>query len=196
MKIIGIAGGSGAGKSTVSYCLVDAYPEKYEVVNLDDYQKLKTDPDLPMLHGMINWDHPDIILWDNLIADLEKLAHNQSVTINTWAHRSNPEYPIHRKMFSRTISPKPILIVEGYLALYNKKLRDRYDKSFYLELDENARNERRDKGTIVTDTDYEELVMKPMFNEFVEPSKRFADVVIDVSGLSVDKISSYIVAGI
>ena len=192
MKIIGIAGGSGAGKSTVSYSLVDAYPETYEVVNLDDYQKLKTDSDLPMLHGMINWDHPDIILWDNLIADLEKLAHNQSVTINTWAHRSNSDYVVHGIMKPRTITAKPIIIVEGYLALHNPILMSMYDKSYFFKLDEGVRAGRRDKDAIIQEDDYENLILTPMFEKYVLPTKEVADEVIDVSSLSVEEIADAI----
>ena len=64
MNIIGIAGGSGSGKSTLSYRLVDTYPDKIELLNLDDYQKVgDSESDLPTLQGMINWDHPNIIRW-------------------------------------------------------------------------------------------------------------------------------------
>ena len=71
MKIIGIAGGSGAGKSTVSYALEDENPNNIEVLNFDDYQKVGTDETRPMIDGKTNWDHPDIIRWDDLISDIQ-----------------------------------------------------------------------------------------------------------------------------
>src|SRR3546814_13096312 len=67
------SGGSGSGKSTVSYSIVDSNPEKFEVINLDDYQKVGETTGLPMVGDMINWDHPDIIRWDDLIRDVNKL---------------------------------------------------------------------------------------------------------------------------
>lgn len=192
MKIIGIAGGSGAGKSTVSYALIDAFPDKFEVINLDDYQKLKTDSNLPMMNGGINWDHPDIILWDKLIGDVQKLKNSESVTINVWAHRSNKDYFKHGQMISRTIYPKPVILLEGYLALYNPELNKIYDRSYYLEIDNETRNERRDKS--VGNDDYEAKVLIPMHKKYVESTKANADEVIDVSEMSVDEIKNKILS--
>jgi len=192
MKIIGIAGGSGSGKSAVSYALVDAEPATFEVLNFDDYQKIRTDPDLPMLERMINWDHPDAIRWDDLLADLAKLQVGQPVTINTFAHRSNPDYAEHRRMISRTIEPKPILIVEGYLALHNPELNQLFDKKYYLELDDETRASRRDKDRLIADGGYQEKVLKPMYEKYILPTRENADVVIEVSGRSVEEVSQRI----
>jgi uridine kinase len=190
MKIIGIAGGSGAGKSTASYALVDSNPDKFEVINIDDYQKLKTDPELPMIHGGINWDHPDIILWDKLIKDVRKLMSGEKVAIKVWAHRSNPDYAVHKKMIPRTIHPKPVLIVEGYLALYNPELNELYDRAYYFDVNEGVRKKRRDKS--VGGDDYVAKVLVPMHKKYVEPTKANADEVIDVSDMTVDKIKDKI----
>lgn len=188
MKLIGIAGGSGAGKSTLSYALVDADPERFEIINMDDYQKHRSDPDLPMWSGGVNWDHPDIIRWDKLLADVKRLKDGHSVTIDTWAHRSNPDYFTHHRMIPRTIEPKPIVLLEGYLALYDARLNRLYDRTFYFDIDDETRNARRDKnvgaGSYITD------VLMPMHKQYVEPSKTHADIVVDVSGLSVDKVKA------
>lgn len=194
VKIIGIGGGSGAGKSAVSYALADRYPEIYEVINLDDYQKLSTAPNLPMLNEKINWDHPDILRWDVLINDIDLLKNGQPIEISTWAHRSNPDYAIHGNMTPRKIEPKPVMIVEGYLALYHNTLLKLYDKSFYLKLDEEVRNSRRDKNRVIKDDEYEADVLKPMFHEYVEPTRDQADVVIDILNKSIDEVCDEIEA--
>lgn len=188
VKIIGIGGGSGSGKSSVAYALVDRHPQKYEVINLDDYQKLKTDPNLPMVDEIINWDHPDIIRWDLILQDINALKNGETIEIQSWAHRSNPEYSKHGKMVTRKIEPKGVIIIEGYLALYHNSLLNLYDKSFFLKLDEKTRNERRDKGEVIKVDSYDKLVLKPMFHEYVEPTRDQADVVIKVFNKTVDQV--------
>lgn len=196
MQFIGIAGGSGSGKSSVSYALVDDEPNKFEVINLDDYQKLRTDPNLPKLAGMINWDHPDIIRWDDLISDIHKLKKGQSVTVDVWAHRSNPDYFKHYKLKPRTIKPKPVVIIEGYLTLFNPAVRKLLGRAYYFDLDEKTRNWRRDKGAVLKQDAYLTRVLEPMHSMFVEPTKAYADKVIDVSSKSVQEIAAILRADI
>jgi uridine kinase len=188
MKIIGIAGGSGSGKSSVSYALVDEKPDLFEVINLDDYQKPRDDPHLPMVEGMVNWDHPDIIRWNDLLADLKQLKSGNSVTIEVWAHRSNPDYFKTYKTIPRTLEPKSIILVEGYLALYNRELNALYDKMYYFELDKETRNWRRDKGAVLSKDEYLKKVLEPMHDQFVEPTKQNADSVIDVSNMTIEEV--------
>lgn len=185
MKIIGIAGGSGAGKSTISYKLVDSYPEIFEVLNLDDYQKLKTSSNLPMVEDMINWDHPDIILWDELLKDIETLKSGKSVEIQTWSHRSNPDYHKHGKMIPRKIYSKKKLIVEGYLSLWKEELRSQYLRRHYLDLHYSERMKRRNK---FIDPKYIKRVLIPMHKKYVEPTKKYADQIYDVSSLDEDQV--------
>lgn len=168
MLVIAIAGGSGSGKSTVSYRLVDTYPDIFEVVNLDDYQKLKDDPDLPKIDGMINWDHPDVIRWSDLLTDIKILERDSHVTIQTWSHCSNPDYFQHGNMIPRAIHPQKVLIIEGYLALWNKDLRRLYKRSYYLDSDEPTMLRRRKK---FKNSDYEAKVLIPMHKKYVEPTK-------------------------
>lgn len=196
MLIIGIAGGSGAGKSTVSYSLVDADPDRFEVLNLDDYQKVKDSTDLPMMHGMVNWDHPDAVNWPKLRQDIEALREGHTIHLDVWAHRSNPDYAQHKQLKSRTIYPKPVVIVEGYLALYKEAI-DLYDKTFYLDLDADSRFQRRLKARggqdlLITENEYPEKVLKPMHQLYVEPTKHKADVIIAVQGKSVPEITKLI----
>lgn len=190
MKIIGIAGGSGSGKSTISYQLVDNFPNIFEVLNLDDYQKLKTSSNLPTVSKMINWDHPDIILWNRLLGDLKTLQKGKSVTIQTWSHRSNPNYHKHGKMISRKILPKKVLIIEGYLSLWHKNLRKLYDRKYYLHLDHKERMKRRNK---FMDKTYERKVLLPMHKKYVKPTSNYADVIYNVGTLDKAQVFERIV---
>jgi len=192
MKIIGIAGGSGAGKSTISYALEDDDPDSIEVLNIDDYQKRPNTENLPMIDGVINWDHPDIILWDELIHDLTSLRGGKSIKLDVWAHRSNPDYSVHRQLQSRTINPKQILIVEGYLALHSAAVRAFFDTSFYLDVTPEIRSKRRGKNNVIGSDDYEKNVLIPMHEMYVEPSKKYADVILDVSLLSISTVCQLI----
>lgn len=192
MLLIGIAGGSGSGKSSISYKLVDSDPIRFEVLNLDDYQKLKTDINLPMFNGKINWDHPDIIRWDDLLKDIQYLENGKDVSINSWSHRSNPNYAQHGEMTPRTIQPKPVLIIEGYLALYNKSLNNMYERKYYLDLDETALLARRGKNEIIDDGGYEKEILIPMHRKYVEPTKKIADKIIDVSSKSIEEVEDII----
>ncbi len=189
-KLVGIAGGSGAGKSTVCYELLDSHPDLFEVINLDDYHKKKTEPDLPMIDGRINWDHPDIITWEKLLADIGTLLSGNEVVIETWSHRSNPDYAQHRTMIPRTIKPAPIMLLEGYLALYNDELNTKYARKYYLELDDTTRNSRRGKNGLAGGEGYVESVVLPMHRQYVEPTKTKADKVLDVSQMSVSDVCS------
>jgi uridine kinase len=192
MKIIGIAGGSGSGKSSVTYSLVDEDPEQYEMLNFDDYHKWRTEPNLPTLHGMINWDHPDIINWQDLIDDLERLKQGEPITVQTWSHRSNVDYDTTRERIPRTVYPHPVLIVEGYMLLHDPDLRKLFDTTYYLELDELTRHARRDKINTVGFSEYNEKILKPMHWQYVEPTKALADHVIDIGSLSVPEIAAII----
>lgn len=88
--LVAIAGGSGSGKSTLACGLLDDYPEKVEIIHFDDYMKKREE--VPRLHDMPNFDDPNAIDWDKLIADLHKLLAGQSVEVMTKSERWNPDY--------------------------------------------------------------------------------------------------------
>lgn len=184
MKVIAIAGGSGAGKSTVSYELIDSDPAHFEVLNLDDYQKVGNSGSLPIVEGMKNWDHPDAVDWNILRRDIAALRAGNAVLLNVWAHRSNTDFAHTRQRIPRVVEPKAIMIVEGYLALYDA-MNGIYDQSFYLDLDEGTRLERRKQARSGNDSlsgnpHYNDLILQPMHHLYVEPTKSRADVVINV----------------
>ena len=192
MKIIGLAGGSGAGKSTVCEYLLDKGPDTYEVMSLDDYQKLKTDKSLPRLNGKINWDHPNAIDWPKLKQDLESLTSGLTIQTQVWTSSFNPDYHKTGKMIARKVSPRPILILEGYLALYSSEINKFYSTTIFLDLDTKTRNERRGKNDLVGDPDYINQVLTPMHDQYVEPTKYNADLLIDVKDKTVEDITQEI----
>ena len=185
MKIIAIAGGSGAGKSTLTYKLIDSDPETFEVIHLDDYQKWKTDPDLPMVGEMANFDHPDVIQWQKLIEDIKSLSKGRNVEVLTWGQRPDVDYSARTQRVNREIIPKKILIVDGYLSLWNPELRSLYDRKYFLDLAEDKRLNRRNKFIY---PEYRDQVLIPMHNKYIEPTKEYADLIINSENLDAKQI--------
>ena len=195
VKIIAIAGGTGAGKSTVAYALADKYPEKISILHLDDYQwhgenRVK----VPLFNGIRNWDHPDVIDWNALIIDLKKLKAGQEITLMSKSERvvprkikDNDETPTPR--LPLTIQPKEVILLEGYLALWNPQVRELLDYSFYLDAGHDVRMQRR---TNFLNKEYEEKVLVPMQKEYVESTKKFANEVIDVSKFDIPQVRDII----
>jgi uridine kinase len=182
---IGIAGGTGVGKSTLCHGLMDVHPGKIGLVQLDDY--FKPEDLVPLYDGHKNWDCPEALYLDKLIEDVSILRSGQSVTISTKNERLNPDYATTDRRIPVVFKPKPLLLVEGYLVLHDARLRELLDVSIFLELDHVTRLKRRvhfmyDK--------YEQEVLVPMHERYVEPTKQFADYVISVSELSAQQVLS------
>ena len=176
---IGIAGGSGAGKSTLCTTLLDTYPDQIGMVQLDDY--FKPSKDVPVYAGRENWDHPNALYLDRLVNDLGVLGQGKPALINTKNERLNPEYVHTEQRKPVEFQPKPIMLVEGYLVLRDERIRDMLATSIWLEVDHNTRWKRR---VHFKDSEYEEKVIKPMYKEFAEPTKQYAENIIDVTNLS------------
>ena len=184
MTIIGIAGGTGSGKTTVVRKIKEALPPHYvTVVPLDSYYNDTT--------GMteeerkaINFDHPDAFDWKLLIDHMKKLRNGEAVEQPTYSYIISNRLPetIH-------VEPKPVIIIEGIMALSNKKMRDMMDLKIFVDTDSDVRlirNIRRDvveRGrTVDMVLDRYEAVLKPMHEQFIEPTKKFADVIIPWGG--------------
>lgn len=182
---IAIAGGSGAGKSSLARAFVDAHTEQTSILHLDDYRKEKEL--LPRVGAFINWDHPNTIYWDQLVADLAELKSGGAVTI----HKRNERFDSHglsNADTSRTVEPARFILVDGYLALWHKGVRSFCDFSIFLDLSNEQRIARRKKFNDVEDGHaYFEAVLIPMHDQFVEPTKQYADVIIDVENISKDE---------
>jgi uridine kinase len=185
MKIISIDGGSGSGKSTLASRLVDKYTDRIETINLDKYKIGSINKtDFPLVKGMVDWDNPSIIRWQKLLNDIKTLRNETPVTIEI---RSvlKPQELIYKKTKFRTIYPKEILIIEGCLSLWHEGLRSLYSRKYFLLLDQKTRFLRRDK---IVDPDYDKEIHIPAQSKYVEPTKKFADIVLDASKLNADQV--------
>ncbi|MFA6325339.1 MAG: hypothetical protein WCX46_03900 [Candidatus Paceibacterota bacterium] len=180
---IGIIGGSGAGKSTLCDTLISKYPEQIEAVRLDDYFKPKDEQ--PKVGDILNFDHPDSLYFDKLADDLKELSQGNSVIINTRNTKLNPKYEETKIKIPFEFKPKPIILVEGFLILTNKKIREILDESIYLDIEHNKRWERR---VHFKNDEYEKKVIIPMHNEHIEPTKKYASHIIDVSNLTKEQV--------
>ncbi len=188
--LVAIAGGTGVGKSTLANGLMDEYLGEVEVVNLDDYMKPKEQ--VSLLHGMHNFDNPNTINWEKLVADLKTLLSGNAVEVMTKNLRFNPDFYKRGKLrVLRIIQPKKVILVEGFLALYNEELSKMFDCSIYLEAPLKATVQRRTK--IMENSDkYNELVVKPMHEMHVAPTKVRADLIIDVSGKTAEEVKQIV----
>lgn len=188
--LVAIAGGTGVGKSTLAHGLMDEYPEEVEVVNLDDYMKPKEQ--VSLLHGMHNFDDPKTIDWEKLIGDLKALLSGNSVEVMTKNLRFNPDFYKRGKLrIPRTIQPKRVILVEGFLVLYNEALKKMFDYSVYLDASLKATMQRRTK--IMENSDnYNKLVVEPMHEMHVAPTKVRADLIIDVSEKTAEEVKQIV----
>ncbi len=178
VSFIGIAGGSGSGKSTLCFGLWDKYPDKIAIVHLDDYFRKREE--FPLMGGMPNADHPNVIRFDDFLKDLETLRAGQAIKVKTKSERLNPRYKEIGKI-EVEIQPKPIILAEGYLALWDKRVRNLFATSLFLDMPHEARYARR---AHFKDSEYEKKVLIPMHGEHVEPTKQYAKHIIDVATLS------------
>ena len=183
--VIGVAGGSGCGKSTLSYGLKAKYPDIIEVVHFDDYQKEETD--VPFLDGIRNWDHPDAINFKQLHRDLIQLIGNKQVTVMTKSSILNPTYE-EKGRIKHIMEPKKIIIVEGYLAFYNRKIREMFDLTIFLDSPISESMKRRDKIICGDNNKYNTKILFPMYAKYVEPTKKAADMIIDVMANDKDDV--------
>ena len=190
MTIIGIAGGTGSGKTTVVKKIVEALPPHYvSVVPLDSYYNDTSHMTEEERHA-INFDHPDAFDWKLLIKQVNELRSGKAIEQPTYSYLLCNRLPetIH-------VEPKPVIIIEGIMTLLNKKLRDMMDLKIFVDADSDERlirNIQRDiveRGRdvqMVVDRYLE--VLKPMHEQFIEPTKRYADIIIPQGGENVKGI--------
>lgn len=183
IKFIGITGGTGAGKSTLCTLLLDKYPDKIGLIQLDDY--FKPSEEKPKIGNIISSDHPESLYLDKLVNDLIQFLQGKSVIINTKNERLNPEYKITNKRIPIEFFPKPIMLVEGFLVLHDERIRKMLYTSFWLDIDHKTRWARR---VHFKNEEYEKKVLIPMHDQYVEPTKQYAEHVIDVSNLNKEEV--------
>lgn len=184
VTIIGIAGGTGSGKSTVVKRIVETLPPHYvAVVPLDSYYNDTSSMTEEERHA-INFDHPDAFDWKLLIQQVNDLRNGIAIEQPTYSYLQCNRLPetIH-------VEPKPVIIIEGIMALLNKKLREMMDLKIYVDCDSDERLIRNiqrdtiDRGrTVSMVVDRYLKVLKPMHEQFIEPTKRYADLIIPQGG--------------
>lgn len=184
MTIIGIAGGTGSGKTTVVKKIVEALPPHYvSVVPLDSYYNDTSHMTKEERHA-INFDHPDAFDWKLLIKQVNQLRKGEAIEQPTYSY-------ILCNRLSETVhvEPKPVIIIEGIMTLLNKKLRDMMDLKIFVDADSDERLIRNIQRDIVergrdvkTVVDRYLDVLKPMHEQFIEPTKRYADIIIPQGG--------------
>jgi uridine kinase len=180
MLVIGIAGGTGCGKTTVVRRIVDALPEgSVAVLSQDSYYRDRSD--IPLEERKeLNFDHPDAIEFELLASDIRSLKEGREIQQPTYSYIT-----CTRGEETVTVSPRKVIIVEGILVLQSRELRPLLDIKIYVDTDDDDRLSRvirRDiieRGRTATDVlDRYEKTVKPMHREFIEPSRRHADIIV------------------
>jgi len=184
MTIIGIAGGTGSGKTTVVRKIVQALPPHYvAVVPLDSYYNDTSHMTDEERHN-INFDHPDAFDWKLLNKQINMLRNGEAIEQPTYSY-----ILCNRMKETVHVEPKPVIIIEGIMTLINKKLRDLMDLKIFVDTDSDERlirNITRDvveRGRTVDMVLERYLnVLKPMHEQFIEPTKKYADLIIPQGG--------------
>jgi uridine kinase len=181
---IGIAGGTGSGKSTIAHNIAAALPAG-GVVTLDHDAYYRDRPDLSFEERcQINYDHPDSLETDLMVAHVNALRAGRSVDVPVY------DFSLHARVpETETVVPARAIIVEGILIYTDAALRSLMDVKVFVDTDDDTRFIRRlqrdiaERGRTVQSVIDQYLgTVKPMHLEFVEPSKRYADIIVPLGG--------------
>ncbi len=182
--IIGICGGTGSGKTTVAKSIVQSVSDSDVIFIQQDsyYRDLK---DMPLdERSLANFDHPDSIDNELLIHHLKRLKSGHSAELPVYDFRTHT-----RKNETRHVEPKPIVIVEGILIFAEHSILEQLDIKVFVDTPDDIRFIRRlerdiaERGRTVESVIEQYLfTVRPMHNQFVEPMKRYADVIIPEGG--------------
>lgn len=191
MLIIGIAGGTGSGKTTVVRKIVDTLPANtVAVIPQDSYYNDQSD--LPLeVRKKTNFDHPDAFEWPLLAHQIEELRQGRAIEQPTYSYLTCTRLPetVH-------VEPHDVIIVEGIMALYDKKLRNLMDLKIFVDAEPDERLLRVIERDIAERGHPLEMlidkyrnVLKPMHDEFIEPTKQHADIIIPNGGENVRAVA-------
>lgn len=197
MLIIGIAGGSGSGKTTVVKAITEQLREKVVVIPQDSYYKDSSH--LPLEERQqVNFDHPDSIDFKLLREQVDDLKHGRQIEQPVYSYLTCSR----SKTETVTVKPAEVIIIEGILIFTCPELRKLMDIKIFVDADDDDRLMRvmaRDiieRGkTVETVIERYSKTVKPMFLQFIEPSKRYADIIIPQGGhnkVAIDVISATI----
>ena len=184
MYIIGIAGGTGSGKTTVVRKIVEALPgDQVALIPQDSYYNDTSDLTMEE-RRRINFDHPDAFDWDLLTHQIEELRNGRPVEQPTYSYIES-----NRQAETVHVEPCEVIIIEGIMALWKKELRDLMDLKIFVDADADERLIRviqrdtveRGRTTQMVIDRYLD-VLKPMHEEFIEPTKRYADLIVPQGG--------------
>lgn len=181
--VIGVSGGSASGKTTVANRIKDAFFENVELLS-QDYYYLPYD-DLPFEERVkLNYDHPKAFDTSKLIGDITSLKEGKAIDRPVYSYT---EYT--RLSETVSVNPSKVLIVEGFMIFENSKLRDLMDIKIYVDTDADIRLIRRivrdvnERGRTLESVIYQYInTVKPMHEQFVEPYKKYADIIIPRGG--------------
>ncbi|MBO7641220.1 MAG: uridine kinase [Bacteroidales bacterium] len=184
MLVIGIAGGSGSGKTTVVKSIMKQLDGKVVVIPQDSYYKDSSH--LPMEERLkINFDHPDAIDWKLLCQQIRELKQGKTIQQPVYSYLTCSR----SKTETVTVEPADVIIVEGILIFTCKELRDQLNMKVFVDADDDDRLMRiivrdiAERGrTVETAIEHYVETVKPMHLQFIEPSKRYADIIVPQGG--------------
>ena len=179
IKIIAVAGGSASGKSSIVKHIDQYFKDDLIVIGHDNYYKAHDDISFEQ-RAKLNYDYPDAFDNDLFYEDLIKLQNNEAIDMPTY------DYTIHTRSKEKIrINPTKIILIEGILVLENKKIRDITDTKVFIDADSDVRLKRRilrdtkERGRSLESV-LEQYIkqVKPMHEKYVEPTKKYADIII------------------
>lgn len=181
--VVGVAGGTASGKTTIVNKIAEYFGNDLVVISHDSYYKAHNDMTYEE-RSQLNYDHPDSFETERMANDVRDLIKGHRIEVPVY------DYTIHnRSDRTVTVDPKPVIILEGILILENKELRDLMDAKIYVDTDADERLMRRIRRdmterarSIESIMDQYAATVKPMHEEFVEPSKKYADIIIPRGG--------------
>ena len=182
---IGIAGGSGSGKTTLAKQLAEYFSDRLVLLRHDDYYKSQSSLSLEE-RASLNYDHPSAFDTDLLVSHLDKLRDGKTIDCPIY------NYSLHdRDDKVRTVTAKEVIVLEGILIFENPEILKRLDIKIFVNTDADVRIIRRIKRDVSErGRDLDSVIsqyintVKPMHEAFVEPSKRYADIIVPEGGMN------------